>query len=137
MRGIRRLLFVTAVAVVSFVVAIVSFREPPASGCQMDASSDASYQVELEEPPEVGTASYHLQVTRGGRPVTDAWVCVRLAIVGDGGSGEVARSVASEVSPGRYRAAIALTTPGRWRGAVIVSEPGRDRVGVPLDVEVP
>ena len=136
MKGIRRLLFVTAVAVVSFVVAVVSFRQPPANECQMAAASDRSYQVELEEPPQAGTTTYHLLVTHRGRLVTDARVCLRLDLDARRGPAKAARSVATEVSAGRYRGTIALTTPGSWRGTVVVSEPGRGGVGVPLDVEV-
>ncbi len=136
-RGIGRLLFVSAVALVSFVVALVNFRQPPASECQMESIRDRSYEVQLEEPPEVNTSTYHLLVTKDGDPVSGALVCMRVDMGGRGNmSGMGASNVASEVSPGRYEIAIRLVMAGYWRGVVIVAEPGLEPVAIPLELDV-
>ena len=130
-------MFVTAVAAVSFVVALVNFRQPPASECQMESVRDPAYQVQFEESPEVNLTVYHLLVTKGGSPVTDAQVCMRLDMGGRGNmSGMGASNVAREVSPGRYEIPIRLVMAGYWRGMVIVSEPDRKPVGIPLEIDV-
>ena len=137
MRGIGRLVFVSALAVASFVVALVSFRPPPASECQMESASDPSYRVRLEEPPEVNVTTYHLLVTRDDGPVTGALVCMRLDMGGSGNMpGMVASNEAREVSAGRYAVAIELVMSGRWQGNVIVTEPGRPPVRIPLTIQV-
>lgn len=134
MRGIGRLLFVTVVAVISFFVALVNFRQPPASECQMESVRDASYQVQLEEQPDVNTRVYHLTVARGDSPVAGAQVCMRVDMGGRGNmSGMGASNLAKEVSPGRYEIAIKLEMAGFWRGAVIVSQDGRKPVGIPIE----
>ena len=137
MRGISRLVFVAAVAMASFVVALISFRQPPASECQMESVLDPSYQVRLEEAPEVNLTMYHLLVTRDSVPVEGALVCMRLDMGGRGNmSGMAASNVAREVSPGRYEVAVRLVMTGPWRGSAIVTEPGRRAVNIPLDIEV-
>ena len=137
MRGIGRLLFVSGVALASFVVALVNFRQPPASECQMESVRNPSYEVEIEEPPEVNLSTYHLRVTKDGEPVRGAQVCMRLDMGGRGNmSGMGASNVAREVSPGRYEISIRLVMAGYWRGAVIVDE-GEDKpVAVPLEIDV-
>jgi hypothetical protein len=133
-RGIGRLLFVTVVAVISFFVALVNFRQPPASECQMESISDASYQVQIEEQPNVNVRVYHLNVTRGGSPVTGAQVCMRVDMGGRGNmSGMGASNVAKEVAPGRYEIAVTLEMAGFWQGAVIVTPRQGKAVGIPLE----
>ena len=136
-RGIGRLLFVSGVALVSFVVALINFRQPPASECQMESVGDASYQVQFEESPEVNISTYHLLITKGGSPVTGAQVCMRLDMGGRGNmSGMGASNVAREVSPGRYGIDIRLVMAGYWRGAVIVDEGERKPVAIPIEIDV-
>jgi hypothetical protein len=136
-RGIGRLLFVTGVALVSFVVALINFRQPPVSECQMESVTDASYQVQFEESPEVNISTYHLLVSRGASPVTGAQVCMRLDMGGRGNmSGMGASNVAREVSPGRYEISIRLVMAGYWRGVVIVTEGEREPVGIPIEIDV-
>jgi hypothetical protein len=136
-RGIGRLVFVTVVAAVSFVIALVNFRQPPASECQMESISDPSYQVQFEESPEVNLTVYHLLVTRNANPVTGAQVCMRLDMGGRGNmSGMGASNVAKEVSPGRYEIPIRLVMAGYWRGAVIVTEGDRKPVSIPVEIDV-
>ncbi len=127
-------MFVSGVAVVSFFVALVNFRQPPASECQMESVSDASYQVQVEEQPDVNVRVYHLLVRRGGSPVTGAQVCMRVDMGGRGNmSGMGASNVAHEVSPGRYEISIRLEMAGFWRGEVIVRPEGRKPVGIPIE----
>jgi hypothetical protein len=133
LRGIRRLLAVAVIAVVAFVVALFSFRQPPASECEMKSVVDPSYQVQLEEQPRVNTQTYHLLVTRHDRAVTGAQVCMRLDMGGPGRMpGMVASNVAQEVAPGRYRIPIRLVMAGPWRGRVVVDASGREPVAIPL-----
>ncbi len=137
MRGIGRLLFVTAVALVSFVVALVNFRQPPASECQMESIRDPSYAVQIEERLEVNTTVYHLLVSKDGEPVSGAQVCMRVDMGGRGNmSGMGASNLAREVSPGRYEISIRLVMAGYWQGAVIVNEPGLKPVAIPLELDV-
>lgn len=137
MRGIGRLVLVAGMAVASFVVALISFRQPPASECQMKSVADPAYEVQLEEPPEVNTTTYHLVVTRDDRPVAGAVVCMRLDMGGRGNmSGMAASNVAREVSPGRYEVAIRLVMAGYWRGIVIVDDDTGEPVGMPLEITV-
>ena len=137
MRGIGRLVFVSGVAIASFVAAVISFREPPASECQMAAVSNPAYEVRLEEAPEVNLTSYHLLVTRNDQPVQGAVVCMRLDMGGRGNmSGMAASNVAREVSPGRYEVEVRLVMSGPWQGTTIVTEPGQRPVSIPMNVEV-
>jgi len=137
MKGIARLLLVTGVAVVAFTVALASFRQVPARECQMDGVGDASYEVTLEEPPEVNVTVYHLLVKHNGRPVTGAQVCMRADMGGLGRmSGMGASNVAREVAPGRYEVGIRLEMSGHWGGRAVVAEPGRRAAVKPLSIEV-
>lgn len=137
MRGISRLLVVAAIAVIAFGVALVSFREPPASECQMDATTDAAYQARIEEPPDVNLSVYHLVVTRRDQPVRGADVCIRADMGGMGGmSGMGTSNVAREVSPGRYQVSIRFEMTGFWRSTVIVDQARGKPVAIPFDIRV-
>jgi hypothetical protein len=137
MRGIARLVFVAGIAIVAFVVALISFRQVPAKECQMSAVRDPSYHVQLEEQPEVNLTTYHVRVTRNDRVVEGALVCMRADMGGLGNmSGMGASNVGRQVGPGRYEVPIRLEMGGHWGGIVIVSEKGRRPVGTPLSLEV-
>ncbi len=137
MRGLGRLVFLSGAAIAAFVAALISFREPPASECQMDAASNPSYEVQLEEGAAVNLTRYHLLVTRDDRPVEGALVCMRVDMGGRGNmSGMAASNVATEVSPGRYELAVRLVMSGPWRGNAIVTEPGQSAASVPINIEV-
>jgi hypothetical protein len=85
----------------------------------------------------VNVSTYHLLVSRSGRPVTGARVCMRLDMGGRGNmSGMGASNVAREVGPGRYEISIRLVMAGYWRGAVIVTEGERKPVSIPLEIDV-
>ena len=137
MRGISRLVVVAAIAVLAFGVALVSFREPPASECQMEATANPAYRARLEEPPDVNQTVYHLLVTRGDQPVLGAKVCMRADMGGLGGmSGMGTSNVAREVAPGRYEVAIRFEMSGFWRSTVIVDDGRGKPVTIPFDVRV-
>lgn len=137
MRGISRLVVVAAIAVLAFGMALVSFREPPASECQLDSTSNPAYAARVEEPPEVNLTVYHLLVTRQGQPVRGAKVCMRADMGGLGGmSGMGTSNVAREVSPGRYEVAIRFEMTGFWRSTVIVDDGRGKPVAIPFDLRV-
>jgi hypothetical protein len=128
---------VAAIAVIAFGVALVSFREPPASECQMDSTADAAYAARLEEPPDVNLTVYHLLVTRRDQPVRGATVCMRADMGGLGGmSGMGTSNVAREVGPGRYEVSIQFEMSGFWRSTVIVDEGQGKPVAIPFDLRV-
>ena len=128
---------VSAIAVIAFGVALVSFREPPFSECKVDSTSNPAYEVRLEEPPDVNLTLYHLLVSRGGQPVRGAKVCMRADMGGLGGmSGMGTSNAAREVSPGRYEISIRFEMSGFWQSTVIVDD-GRGRpVSIPFDIRV-
>ncbi len=135
MRGIARLLVVAAIAVIAFGVALVNFREPPASECQIDATTNAAYGARIEEPPDVNLTVYHLLVTRRDQPVQGAQVCMRTDMGGMGGmSGMGTSNVAREVGPGRYQIAIQFEMSGFWRCTVIVDDGQGKPVAIPFDI---
>lgn len=137
MRGIARLLVVAATAVIAFAVAVVSFREPPVSECQMDATANPAYAARLEEPPDVNLTVYHLLVTRADQPVQGATVCMRADMGGLGGmSGMGTSNVAREVGPGRYAVELRFEMSGFWQTTVIVDEEEGEPIAIPFDVRV-
>jgi YtkA-like protein len=136
-RGISRLVVVAVIAVLAFGVALVSFREPPASECQMDSTANPDYSARVEEPPDVNRTVYHLVVTRRDQPVRGAKVCMRADMGGLGGmSGMGTSNVARETGPGRYEVAIRFEMSGFWRSTVIVDDGQGKPVAIPFDVRV-
>jgi len=137
MRGIWRLLVVSALAVLSFVVALVNFRQVPARECQMDAVSDASYAVEFLTPFSVAPTAHTLRITRDGAPVTGAKVCVRADMSGVGRiSGMGISDVAQETAPGVYDVPVRFEMGGFWNGTVIIADGPRTPVVVTVPIEV-
>ncbi len=137
MTGISRVLVVAALAVVAFGVALVNFREPPATECQMEATTNPAYAARLEEQPEVNLTVYHLLVTRRDQPVQGAQVCMRTDMGGMGGmSGMGTSNVAREVGPGRYEIAIQFEMSGFWQSTVIVDQGEGKPVAIPFDIRV-
>ena len=128
---------VAVIAVLAFGVALVSFREPPASECQMDATANRHYGARVEEPPDVNRTVYHLVVTRRDQPVRGAKVCMRADMGGLGGmSGMGTSNVARQVGPGRYQVAIRFEMSGFWRSTVIVDDGQGKPVAIPFDLRV-
>ncbi len=128
---------VAAIAVIAFGIAVVNFREPPASECQVEATTDPAYAARLEEPPDVNLTVYHLLVTRQDQPVRGAEVCMRADMGGMGGmSGMGTSNVAREVGPGRYEISIRFEMSGFWQSTVIVDEGEGQPVAIPFDIRV-
>ena len=128
---------VAVIAVLAFGVALVSFREPPASECQMDSTANRDYSARVEEPPDVNRTVYHLVVTRRDQPVRGAKVCMRADMGGLGGmSGMGTSNVAREAGPGRYEVAIRFEMSGFWRSTVIVDDGQGKPVAIPFDLRV-
>ena len=137
MRGIWRLLLVSALAVLAFVVALVNFKQVPARECQMDAVTDASYAVEFLTPFSVDPTTHTLRVTRDGAPVTGAQVCMRADMGGMGRmSGMGISNVAQETEPGIYDVPVRFEMGGYWNGTVIVTHGPRKPVEIPIPIEV-
>ena len=137
MRGMARLLFVAALAVVGFVVAIASFKEVPASECQAEAIEDSSYKVAIEpSPPDVNVTTYTLRVTQRGERVAGAEVCLRADMGGAGNmSGMGTSGLADEVRPGEYEINIRFEMAGHWQGHSLIRESGQT-IEVPIQMEV-
>ena len=137
MRGIWRLLLVSALAVVAFVIALVNFKQVPARECQMDAVTDVSYAVEFLTPFSVDPTTHTLRITRDGAPVTGAQVCMRADMGGMGRmSGMGISNVAQETEPGVYDVPVRFEMGGHWNGTVIVTHGPRKPVEIPIPIEV-
>lgn len=137
MSGISRLLFVSALAVVAFVVALFSFQEVPASECQAEANENSSFHVGLEPVPDVNLTVYTLNVRQNDRPVTGAQVCMRADMGGAGNmSGMGTSNVAREVAPGKYEIDIRFEMGGHWQGQALIREPNSETVKVPIVLAV-
>jgi hypothetical protein len=137
MSGISRLLFVSALAVVAFVVALFSFKEVPASECQGAGQENSAYHVGLEPTPDVNLTVYSLNVQHNGRSVMGARVCMRADMGGSGNmSGMGTSNVAREVSPGKYEIPIRFEMGGHWQGQALISEQGKETIKVPIELEV-
>ena len=124
-------------AVASFGIALVNFRQVPARECQMDAVRDESFQVEWLTPFSVDPTTHTLRVTRDGAPVTGAQVCMRADMGGMGGmSGMGISDVARETAPGEYDVPVRFEMGGFWNGTVIVATGTRKpvKIAVPIDV---
>ncbi len=137
MRGIWRLTLVAVLAVASFGIALVNFRQVPARECQADAVRDSSYQVEFLTPFSVDPTTHSFRVTRDGQPVTGAEVCMRADMGGMGGmSGMGISDVARETEPGVYDVPIRYEMGGFWNGTVIVKSGVRKPVKIDTLIEV-
>lgn len=99
----------------------------------MEAGDNAAYEVRVVEPA-TKDKPVHLMVTREGRPVIGAEVCLSSVMVGmeDMGGGDHAK----EVSPGDYEAEPGFEMDGKWTGTVTIAEKGRPPVAKPLTIEV-
>ncbi|MDP8969306.1 MAG: FixH family protein [Actinomycetota bacterium] len=131
----KRLALVVVVALVGFGAAFLAFGDEARRGCVVEAPRDPSYSAEFEDPVPMGQGVHVLRVSRDGRPVTGARVCLTVDMVGMSamGAGEEAR----EVAPGRYEVSLNLPMAGQWRGTVLVEEQGTTQeVAVPLTFEV-
>lgn len=116
--GIWRLGLVSLLAVIAFAVALIGFRDVPASECQMDAAEDRSLRVELLTPPIVDAVGHTIRVDREGAPVTGAQVCMRADLRGMSALGVSDQAV--EDRPGEYVVPVRFERRGTWDATVIV-----------------
>lgn len=129
----RRLAVVVVVALAGFAAAFVVFGDAARANCVLDASPDASYTAEFEEPVSAGDEPV-VQVSRDGRRVTGAWVCATVAPTRLPGAAVAAEG--HEVEPGRYALSLDLSA-GSWSGTVLIGEEAGDAdVAVPVTLEV-
>lgn len=112
---------------------------PTASGgpsCRQ-GTPDPAYRVTVVPEPDPVRAegtTFHLAVRQGDEPVTGAEVCVKADMPDMQHRGVF--TVAREVAPGTYDAALQFSMTGAWEGSVIVAEPGKAAVSLPLTLEV-
>lgn|GEM_PF-3840657 len=132
--GIWRLGLVSVLAVAGFAIAVVSFRDVPASECLMEAGLDPAVTVDFLTPLRVDTVGHTVRVARDGSPVVGAQVCVRAdrrAMPGLGVSG-----AATETGPGEYSVSVRFERAGAWDATVVVARAGQAPVRVPVRIEV-
>lgn len=135
MRGIWRLGLLAVVAAVAFALALGRFSNAAEKGCAQRVAEDPSYQVSFVQLPRVEATAYSLSVTRAGRPVTGAQVCLNAYM--QGMSAMATTGAGREVSPGTYEVSLTFLMGGRWAGRVLIAEPGKAVVAVPLALELP
>lgn len=135
MRRIWRLGLLAVVAAAAFAVAIGRFSEAAVKGCAQRVRQDPSYQVRLVEQPRTDLATYRLAVTRSGRPVTGATVCLNSYMLGM--SAMATTDTGREVAPGVYEMSLTFQMGGRWGGQVLIAQRGEPLVAVPLAMQVP
>lgn len=134
MRGIRRLMVVTVLALLGFAAALVRFGQAAEQGCIAEPRPHPDYEIALEAPIEFTKTTYELTVLRNGQPVTGARVCLDAAMGGMSGMG--LSDEGEEVAPGRYELYLPFQMPGPWDASVLVDEPGHDSVALPLSFHV-
>lgn len=134
MRGIRRVLGVSAITLVAFVVAVVVLQDDARAGCATSADPDPAYEAELLSEVETSGTDYRFEITRDGDPVEGAAVCLDVAMMGMTAMGM--GDTAEEVAPGIYETSIIFEMTGDWFGTILVSERGESPVGIPVEFEV-
>lgn len=134
MRRIWRLGLVAVAAAAAFSLAVVRFSDAAEEGCAQRVPEDPSYQVRWDEQPSMDVTRYRLTVTRAGRRVTGAQVCLNSYMKGMSAMAVADRG--REVAPGVYEVSLTFEMGGRWPGRVLVTEPGKRVAAVPLDLMV-
>ncbi|MBA3746078.1 MAG: FixH family protein [Solirubrobacterales bacterium] len=129
----KRLGAVVVVSLAGFVAAVIVFSSPERRGCPLKADTDRSYTGRFEGAVSVQQTTHVLQVSRNGRPLTGAKLCVNTEMIGMSGMGYSA--TASERSPGRYQVGFRFGMAGDYRTNLIAKN-GFDEVSIPLVVKV-
>jgi len=99
----------------------------------VQAADDPAYSVQVAEPA-TKAKPVRLTVTRAGRPLTGAEVCVSSVMVGM--EDMKASGHTTEVLPGAYEVDPGFEMKGQWTGTVTISESGRPPVAKPVTIEV-
>lgn len=134
MRRLWRLTVLAALAVFMFGLAVVRFSGAAEEGCAQRVKEDPSYRVTWDQAPRMALTRYRLTVTRDGRAVRGAQICLTAYM-----KGMSAMAVADngrEVAPGTYEVTLVFEMGGRWPARVLVAEPGQAVVAVPFDLRV-
>lgn len=129
----KRLAAVVLISLAAFVAAMVVFSSPGRKGCPLAADQDRSYSSRFEGAVSMNESTHVLRVTRAGRPVSGAAVCINTEMIGMSGMGYSAK--AHELNPGRYRVGFRFAMAGDYR-ANVVTRKGTAEVSTPLIVKV-
>lgn len=104
------------------------------TACPPGAATDTSYSSTFEAPVNTDETEHVLRVTKNGRPVSGARVCVDTAMVG---MTEMHYSAeGDELDRGRYEVPFQFEMEGEYRGN-LVAEKGGKEISIPLAVTVP
>lgn len=109
-------------------------RKETRKDCPKGAAKDPSYSGEFEGPVSMDERKHVLKVTRDGRPVSGAQVCINTAMVGMRSMKYSAKG--NELAPGRYRVGFKFEMEGTYRGNVVTRQ-GGEEVSIPVSVKVP
>lgn len=129
----KRLAAVVVVAFAGFAAALVVFNSPERKGCPLAGDEDSSYSGRFVGPVSMDQTRHVLRVTRDGRPVSGARVCINTEMVGMSGMGYSAEG--KERAPGRYQVGFRFEMAGKYRTNVI-AEQGGEEVSIPMLVKV-
>ncbi|HWC11418.1 MAG TPA: FixH family protein [Acidimicrobiales bacterium] len=132
----KRLGAVVVIALAGFVAALVQFDNAAAGSCMEEPDPGSSHSAAFAAPVDTGQESQVLLLSRDGRPVSGAHVCLSTEMEGMTGMGMSAD--AREVAPGRYEVPIRFPMPGTWEVTVAVAreEGAAPEVAVPMKVDV-
>lgn len=103
--------------------------------CPANGASDPAYEVTVEGATKVESKALVIAVTRDGKPVTGATVCIEAAMSGMSHEGVSTKAV--DLSGGRYELdGMSFGMQGAWAGTVTIAESGRQAASVPLTFDV-
>lgn len=102
-------------------------------GCPKQAANDSSYSSRFEGAVSMDDSRHVLRVTRDGKPVSGARVCVNTAMVGMKSMHYTASG--RELAPGKYEVGVKFGMQGEYRGNVVTKEAGKE-VSIPVNVKV-
>ena len=105
----------------------------PSKACPRQAAADASYATRFEDAVSMSANKHVLRVTKDGRPLSGAAVCVNTAMVGMTSMRYSARG--RELAPGRYEVGVKFAMEGTYRGNVVTTRDGRE-ISIPVTVKV-
>lgn len=131
----KRLATAIVVLAVAIVVAACGDSEDRASAtkakstdCPRNGAANASYASRFEGTVSMDKSRHVLRVTRDGKPVAGAQVCINTAMVGMTTMKYTAKG--RELAPGRYEVPVKFAMNGVYRGNVTANE-GGDEVSIP------
>lgn len=108
--------------------------EKAAKVCPNDAATDSAYSGSFVGPVRMDDDKHVIQVTRNGRPVSRARVCIDTKMVGMTSMRYTVKG--KEVAPGRYQVGFKFEDEGTYKGNVVTQRGGK-QVSIPVTVKVP